>query len=87
MIPNPTFNVVAPPGAQELEFKLKNPSCQVDYEAYAGDLTWALMSSDGTGPFDYDPPGRVEARAHELLGSHVGWRTNDGVGVGLGEDA
>ena len=24
-IPNPTFNVVAPPGAQELEFKLKNP--------------------------------------------------------------
>ena len=25
-IPNPTFNVVAPPGAQELEFKLKNPS-------------------------------------------------------------
>ena len=25
-IPNPTFNVVAAPGAQELEFKLKNPS-------------------------------------------------------------
>ncbi len=25
-IPNPTFNVVAPPGAQEIEFKLKNPS-------------------------------------------------------------
>ena len=25
-IPNPTFNVVAPPGAQELEFRLKNPS-------------------------------------------------------------
>ncbi|MGD9796502.1 MAG: amidohydrolase, partial [Acidimicrobiia bacterium] len=25
-IPNPTFNVVAPPGAQELEYKLKNPS-------------------------------------------------------------
>ena len=24
-IPNPTFNVVAPPGAQEIEFKLKNP--------------------------------------------------------------
>ena len=24
-IPNPTFNKVAPPGAQELEFKLKNP--------------------------------------------------------------
>ena len=25
-IPNPTFNKVAPPGAQELEFKLKNPA-------------------------------------------------------------
>jgi hypothetical protein len=25
-IPNPTFSKVAPPGAQELEFKLKNPS-------------------------------------------------------------
>jgi predicted TIM-barrel fold metal-dependent hydrolase len=25
-IPNPTFNVVAPPGVQELEFKLKNPN-------------------------------------------------------------
>jgi predicted TIM-barrel fold metal-dependent hydrolase len=25
-IPNPTFNVVAPPGAQEREFRLKNPS-------------------------------------------------------------
>jgi predicted TIM-barrel fold metal-dependent hydrolase len=25
-IPNPTFNKVAPPGAQELEFRLKNPS-------------------------------------------------------------
>ena len=25
-IPNPTFNKVAPPGAQELEFRLKNPA-------------------------------------------------------------
>ncbi len=25
-IPNPTFSVVAPPGAQEIEFRLKNPS-------------------------------------------------------------
>jgi predicted TIM-barrel fold metal-dependent hydrolase len=28
-IPNPTFSKVAPPGAQELEFKLKNPSSRV----------------------------------------------------------
>ena len=34
-IPNPTFNVVAPPGAQELEFKLKNPDSmtKADQEA------------------------------------------------------
>jgi predicted TIM-barrel fold metal-dependent hydrolase len=34
-IPNPTFNVVAPPGVQELEFKLKNPNSmtQADKEA------------------------------------------------------
>jgi predicted TIM-barrel fold metal-dependent hydrolase len=33
-IPNPTFNVVAPPGAQEIEFKLKNP----DSKTKAGDV-------------------------------------------------
>ena len=31
-IPNPTFNVVAPPGAQELEFKLKNPDSMTQAE-------------------------------------------------------
>ncbi|HVB44896.1 MAG TPA: amidohydrolase family protein [Streptosporangiaceae bacterium] len=29
-IPNPTFSKVAPPGAQELEFKLKNPSSRTN---------------------------------------------------------
>jgi predicted TIM-barrel fold metal-dependent hydrolase len=33
-IPNPTFNVVAPPGAQEIEFKLKNP----DSKTKAGEV-------------------------------------------------
>ena len=33
-IPNPTFNKVAPPGAQELEFRLKNPSSKTE----AGDI-------------------------------------------------
>jgi predicted TIM-barrel fold metal-dependent hydrolase len=33
-IPNPTFNKVAPPGAQELEFRLKNPSSKTK----AGDI-------------------------------------------------
>lgn len=36
-IPNPTFNVVAPPGAQELEFRLKNPSSKTK----AGDIAVA----------------------------------------------
>jgi predicted TIM-barrel fold metal-dependent hydrolase len=31
-IPNPTFNKVAPPGAMEIEFKLKNPSSKVSAE-------------------------------------------------------
>jgi hypothetical protein len=35
-IPNPTFNVVAPPGAQELEFRLKNPSSKT--RASEGDI-------------------------------------------------
>jgi predicted TIM-barrel fold metal-dependent hydrolase len=35
-IPNPTFNKVAPPGAQELEFKLKNPHAK-KREAKEGD--------------------------------------------------
>jgi len=35
-IPNPTFNKVAHPGAQEMEFKLKNPSSKA--QAMPGDL-------------------------------------------------
>jgi predicted TIM-barrel fold metal-dependent hydrolase len=31
-IPNPTFNKVAPPGAMEIEFKLKNPSSKTSAE-------------------------------------------------------
>ena len=31
-IPNPTFNKVAPPGAMEIEFKLKNPSSMTSAE-------------------------------------------------------
>ncbi|GAA3392612.1 amidohydrolase family protein [Cryptosporangium minutisporangium] len=31
-IPNPTFNKVAPPGAQELEFRLKNPSSKTQVQ-------------------------------------------------------
>jgi predicted TIM-barrel fold metal-dependent hydrolase len=31
-IPNPTFNKVAPPGAMEIEFKLKNPSSMTNVE-------------------------------------------------------
>jgi predicted TIM-barrel fold metal-dependent hydrolase len=38
-IPNPTFNVVAPPGAQELEFRLKNPASKT--HASEGDVELA----------------------------------------------
>lgn len=46
-IPNPTFNKVAPPGAQEVEFKLKNPSSR--YKPKEGDKVLA------------DPPKYIEA--------------------------
>jgi len=35
-IPNPTFNKVAPPGAQELEFRIKNPSSKHSVGTTAG---------------------------------------------------
>ncbi|WP_155981360.1 amidohydrolase family protein [Nocardia sp. BMG111209] len=47
-IPNPTFNKVAPPGAQEVEFKLKNPSSRVKAPK-AGDKVLT------------DPPRYIEA--------------------------
>ena len=46
-IPNPTFNKVSPPGHQEMEFRLKNPSSK---------------HSVGTGGFgDREPEGGSEA--------------------------
>ena len=47
-IPNPTFTKVAPPGAQELEFKLKNPNAK-KRERKEGDKVLA------------DPPRYIEA--------------------------
>ncbi|MGX7680810.1 amidohydrolase family protein [Jatrophihabitans sp. DSM 45814] len=38
-IPNPTFNVVASPGAQEVEFRLKNPSSKTSAKAGDRELT------------------------------------------------
>ncbi len=46
-IPNPTFNKVAPPGRQEMEFRLKNPSSK---------------HSIGTGGFDIGNANKVDPR-------------------------
>ena len=46
-IPNPTFNKVAPPGRQEMEFRLKNPSSK---------------HSIGTGGFDIGNANKADPR-------------------------
>ena len=58
-IPNPTFNKVAPPGAQELEFKLKNPDS----------MTAADKELDLTKPPKYieAPPAFFEPEARIML--------------------
>jgi len=58
-IPNPTFNVVAAPGAQELEFRLKNPSSKT--KAKPGDKTLeAPPRYIHSVPAFFDPEPRLE---------------------------
>ncbi len=51
-IPNPTFSKVAPPGAQELEFRLKNPSSKTK----PGDIQVAAPPRYITAPPAYFAP-------------------------------
>jgi len=56
-IPNPTFNVVAPPGADELKYKLQNP----DSVTKAGDKPLqAPPRSIKTPPAFFEPEARIE---------------------------
>ncbi|HTR71471.1 MAG TPA: amidohydrolase family protein [Mycobacteriales bacterium] len=57
-IPNPTFNKVAPPGAQELEFRLKNPSSK--HAIGSGDFL-ARNREDRTERATGMPPRYIES--------------------------
>ena len=59
-IPNPTFNKVAPPGRQEMEFRLKNPSSK---------------HSVGTGGFDIGSAQKADPRlaSHTALHRVATW--------------
>jgi predicted TIM-barrel fold metal-dependent hydrolase len=71
-IPNPTFNVVAPPGAQELEFRLKNPSSKTR----AGDITVAPPPKYITSvPAYFNPADRLQLMNELSIDRAMMWPT------------
>ena len=71
-IPNPTFNKVAPPGAQELEFKLKNPSSKTR----AGDKELAPPPRYIESPPAYfNPADRLELMDELSIDRALMWPT------------
>ncbi|MGD9797379.1 MAG: amidohydrolase family protein, partial [Acidimicrobiia bacterium] len=73
-IPNPTFNVVAPPGAQELEYKLKNPSSKT--KAKPGDLEMAPPPRYiQSVPAYFNPEDRVQLLDELNIDAAMMWPT------------
>ncbi|MCM3883181.1 amidohydrolase family protein [Frankia sp. R82] len=71
-IPNPTFNVVAPPGAQEIEFRLKNPSSKTK----AGDIEAAPPPKYIQAPPAYfNPADRLELMNELSIDRAMMWPT------------
>ncbi|OHV32760.1 MULTISPECIES: amidohydrolase family protein [Pseudofrankia] len=71
-IPNPTFNVVAPPGAQELEFRLKNPSSKTK----AGDIEVAPPPRHVPSiPAYFNPADRLELMNELSIDRAMMWPT------------
>jgi predicted TIM-barrel fold metal-dependent hydrolase len=71
-IPNPTFNKVAPPGAQELEFRLKNPSSKTK----AGDIEPAPPPKYIVAPDAYfSPEPRVQLMDELSIDRALMWPT------------
>ncbi|WP_027141365.1 MULTISPECIES: amidohydrolase family protein [Pseudofrankia] len=71
-IPNPTFNVVAPPGAQELEFRLKNPSSKTK----AGDIQVAPPPRYVPSiPAYFNPADRLELMNELSIDRAMMWPT------------
>ena len=73
-IPNPTFNKVAQPGAQELEFKLKNPSSKT--AGKPGDLALIKPPKYITAPpAFFNPAERLELMNEQGIDRALMWPT------------
>jgi hypothetical protein len=73
-IPNPTFNKVAPPGAQELEFKLKNPSSRTKHKEGDKVLTAPPRYTDSI-PAYFNPGDRLLLMNELSLDRAMMWPT------------
>jgi predicted TIM-barrel fold metal-dependent hydrolase len=72
-IPNPTFNKVAPPGAQELEFKLKNPDSMTAADKEL-DLTKPPKYIEAPDAF-FEPEARVVMMDEQGIDRAMMWPT------------
>jgi predicted TIM-barrel fold metal-dependent hydrolase len=83
-IPNPTFNKVAPPGAQELEFRLKNPSSKhtpvggamgfFDRERTA-EVAKTIPKYVVSPPAFFEPAARLELMDEQRIDRAMMWPT------------
>src|SRR5689334_4779830 len=72
-IPNPTFKKVAPPGAQELEFKLKNPDSMTKADK---ELQLAPPPKYITAPPAYfEPEARIVLMDEQGIDRSMMWPT------------
>ncbi|MCL2584622.1 MAG: amidohydrolase [Streptosporangiales bacterium] len=75
-IPNPTFNKVAPPGAQELEFQLKNPHARAPRAPKPGDKErTAPPRYIESPPAYFNPADRLELMNELGLDRAMMWPT------------
>lgn len=52
-------------GCSTTEFVGDAPkACSADFTGWGGGLTTNILQGDGSGTFDFDPPGDVESRTH-----------------------
>jgi predicted TIM-barrel fold metal-dependent hydrolase len=80
-IPNPTFNKVAPPGAQELEFRAKNPSSKhpIGLSAFGEKVDRSLPGMPPryieSPPAFFDPAARLELMDEQKIDRAMMWPT------------
>jgi predicted TIM-barrel fold metal-dependent hydrolase len=83
-IPNPTFNKVAPPGAQELEFRIKNPSSKHSVGGRGFHLSKTEEGASLVGlppkyiespPAFFDPEARLDLMNEQQIDRAMMWPT------------